>query len=74
MIDLTFMPEVRLRDGRIIRDLEDAIGFVREHELRPGVDCRDEVLHALERAKTATEAKAAAEQFLSWLAALELAE
>ena len=40
-----FTPELRLKDGRVIRDIEDALGFAREQEPRPGVDQRDEVLH-----------------------------
>src|SRR3954452_15235361 len=43
-------PELYMRDGRIIRTLADAIALLREHEARPGVDVRDEVLHSLERA------------------------
>jgi hypothetical protein len=42
-----FTPEFRLKDGRIIRHLDDAIGFAREQEVRPGVDQRDEILHAM---------------------------
>ena len=48
-IEFYFTPELHLKDGRIIRDLEDAASFAREHELRPGIDQRDEVLHKLER-------------------------
>jgi hypothetical protein len=51
-IEFYFTPELHLRDGRTIRHLEDAIDFAREQELRPGVDQRDEILQALERAKT----------------------
>ena len=71
-IEFYFTPELHLRDGRIIRHLEDAIDFAREQELRPGVDQRDEVLHVLERAKTREEAHAAAYQFLRWLEELEV--
>jgi len=49
-----------MRDGRIVRSLADAIALVREHESRPGVDVRDEVLHLLERARTDQERQAAA--------------
>ena len=69
-----FAPELHLRDGRVIRHLADAVGFAREQELRPGVDQRDEILHAMERAKTPQEAHAAAHQFLRWLEELELVE
>jgi hypothetical protein len=69
-----FTPEVRLVDGRIIRNLEDAAAFVREHESRPGVDQRDEVLHALERAQNKEQAHAAAHLFLRWLEELQVVE
>jgi hypothetical protein len=73
-IQFNFTPELRLRDGRIIRDLGDAIGFAREQEARPGVDQRDEVLHALERAGSSEQAYGAAQQFLRWLEELEVVE
>jgi hypothetical protein len=72
MEQFIFRPELRLIDGRIIRDIEDATAFVREHEPRPGVDQRDEVLHALERARSSEEAHAAAHLFLRWLEELEI--
>jgi hypothetical protein len=65
MVEFYFTPE--LVNGRIIRNLEDAASYAREHELRPGVDQRDEVLHALERAQTKEQARAAAHLFLRWL-------
>ena len=34
-IEFYFTPELHLKDGRIIRDLEDAASFAREQELRP---------------------------------------
>jgi hypothetical protein len=71
-IAFNFTPELHLRDGRIVRDLGDAIAFAREQEPRPGVDERDEVLHRLERAETREEAHAAAHLFLRWLEGLEL--
>jgi hypothetical protein len=71
---LTFTPELQLRDGRIIRDLEDALSFAREHEARPGIDQRDEVLHRIERAKDAEQAHAAAHLFLRWLEELDVVE
>lgn len=67
-----FTPELHLRDGRIIRDLEDAAGFVREQEVRPGVDQRDEILHAIERAQTTEQAHAAAHRFIRWLEELDI--
>jgi hypothetical protein len=65
-------PAISMRDRRIIRSLADAIAFVRDHEARPGVDDRDEVLHGLERARTVAERRAAAEAFLVWARELDL--
>jgi hypothetical protein len=73
-VEFYFTPELHLRDGRIIRHLDDAIGFAREQELRPGVDQRDEILHAMERAKTREQAHAAAHQFLRWLEELQVVQ
>ncbi len=33
-VEFYFTPELHLRDGRVIRDLEDAISFAREQEAR----------------------------------------
>jgi hypothetical protein len=57
-IAFNFTPELHLLDGRIVRNLEDAIAFAREQEPRPGVDERDEALHRLERAETREQAHA----------------
>jgi hypothetical protein len=73
-IEFNFTPELHLVDGRIIRNIEDAIVFAREQEARPGVDRRDEVLHALERARGREEAHAAAHLFLRWLEELEMVD
>ena len=73
-IAFNFTPELRLTDGRIIRHLEDALLFAREHEPRRCVDRRDEVLHAIERAQDNEQAHAAAHLFLQWLEELELVE
>jgi hypothetical protein len=73
-VEFNFTPELRLADGRIIRNIEDALAFAREHESRPGVDMRDEILHALERAQTCEQAHAAAHLFLRWLEELELVQ
>ena len=70
-VEFSFTPELALRDGRVIRDLDDAIGLMREHEARPGVDQRDEILHAIERARNKEEAHAAAHRFLRWLEELD---
>jgi hypothetical protein len=74
VLDFNFTPELRLRDGRIVRNLVDAAELAREHEPRPGVDRRDEVLHLLERAQTQEQALAAAQIFLQWLEELDLVE
>ncbi len=60
-------PPVRLQDGRTIRNAADAIVLLREHETRPGVDDRDEVLHALERAGSDEERGRALARFRVWL-------
>lgn len=69
-----FTPELHLKDGRIIRDLDDAASFAREQKVRPGVDQRDEVLHRIERAKSKEEAHAAAHSFVRWLEELDVVE
>ena len=71
-VEFNFTPELHLRDGRVIRHLDDAIDFVREHEVRPGIDQRDEILHALERAEDREQAHAAAHRFLRWLEQLKV--
>jgi hypothetical protein len=73
-VEFYFTPELHLRDGRVIRDLEDAISFAREQEARPGVDQRDEVLHRIERAEIDEEAHAAAHSFVRWLEELDILE
>jgi hypothetical protein len=73
-IEFNFTPELHLVDGRVIRNIEDAIAFAREQETRPGVDRRDEVLHSLERARSVEEAHAAAHLFLRWLEELEIVD
>jgi hypothetical protein len=69
---ILIQPELYLRDGRIIRSFADAIALLRDHEVRPGVDDRDEVLHRLERAKGAAEQQQAADAFLQWAEELDL--
>src|SRR3982074_592008 len=69
-----FTPEVQLKDGRIIRDLDDAASFAREQEARPGVDQRDEILHKTERAASKEDAHAAAHSFVRWLEELDVLE
>jgi hypothetical protein len=36
LIEFYFTPELHLKDGRIIRDLEDAASFAREQEVSSG--------------------------------------
>jgi len=68
----TIEPKIRLADGRTIGSMADAIALVREHESRPGIDDRDEVLHRLERARTDEERQAAARGFFGWARELGL--
>jgi hypothetical protein len=70
-IEFYFTPELHLKDGRIIRDLDDAASFAREQEVRPGVDQRDEVLHKIERAED-RETHAAAHAFVRWMEELDV--
>jgi hypothetical protein len=70
--DLVIRPELYMRDGRIIRTFAGAIAFVLDHETRPGVDVRDEVLHRLERARTDEDRLSAADAFINWAEELEL--
>ena len=72
LIEFYFTPELHLKDGRIIRDLEDAASFAREQEVRPGVDQRDEVLHKMERAENQEAAHAAAHLFVRWMEELDI--
>ena len=71
-IEFYFTPELHLKDGRIIRDLDDAASFAREQEVRPGVDQRDEVLHKIERAEDRETADAAAHAFVRWMEELDV--
>ena len=61
-------PPVELAGGRNIRIAAEAVDLLREHEARPGVDDRDEVLHALERAESDDEKRTAVERFRAWVA------
>jgi hypothetical protein len=70
--EITLNPALHLRDGRVIRSLADALMLVREHEARPGLDDRDEVLHRLERARNRTEQQKAVEAFFIWARELDL--
>jgi hypothetical protein len=70
--ELLIEPELHMRDGRIVRSLADMMALLREHEMRPGIDVRDEVLHQLERAQTDSQRQRAAEAFLAWAKELDL--
>ena len=59
-------PALRLNSGRIIRTAADALALLREHETRPGVDDRDEVLHEIERARDRAELTTALRRFQAW--------
>lgn len=69
---LRFEPKIPLVDGRVIGTFADAIALLREHESRPGVDDRDEVLHGLERAQSDEQRQAAARGFYAWVKELGL--
>jgi len=69
---LLIEPKIRLVDGRVIGSVADAITLMREHESRPGVDDRDEVLHRLERAQTDAERQQAVQLFCRWVRELAL--
>jgi hypothetical protein len=45
---------------------------MREHEARPGVDVRDEVLHRLERAGSEEQQREAVAAFVAWAEELDL--
>jgi hypothetical protein len=74
LVEFYFTPELHLKDGRIIRDLNDAASFACEQEVRPGGDQRDEVLHNIERAENQERAHAAAHSFVRWLEELDVLE
>jgi hypothetical protein len=63
---LRLEPALRFDGGRIIRTAADALALLREHETRPGVDDRDEVLHEIERARDRTAMAAALRRFQAW--------
>lgn len=70
MLDLANVPlepAIQLNGERTLRTAADAAALLREHELRPGVDDRDEVLHQIERAKNGAEMQAALMRFRQWL-------
>jgi hypothetical protein len=65
-------PALEMRDGRTIRSLGDAMRLLRDHESRPGIDDRDEVLHRLERAENDEQRQHAAAAFFTWAKELDL--
>jgi hypothetical protein len=66
LTEVQLSPIIVIDHTRTLRTAADALALLREHETRPGVDDRDEVLH-LERAKSEQELNAAVERFRSWL-------
>jgi hypothetical protein len=72
MVDFAFNPELRLMDGSIIRNRDDALAFLRAQEARPGVDDRDELLHAFERIRDPDALELVALRFRDWLRELEI--
>lgn len=64
--EVPLRPAMQFSNGRTVRTLKDAIFLLREHEMRPGVDDRDEVLHLLERARSEEERAAAIARFRQW--------
>jgi hypothetical protein len=68
--DLIFDPELRLVDGTVIRDRQDAIAFTRGLRGRRAEGA--EVLRLLERATKPEEVETAAQRFRSWINRLEL--
>jgi hypothetical protein len=59
-------PALRLDHSRAIRTAADAIAVLRDHEVRPGVDDRDEVLHQIERAQNEQQMHEALDRFRRW--------
>jgi hypothetical protein len=70
--DLIFDPELRLIDGTVIRDRQDAIAFARGRRGRRAEGA--EALRLLERAMRPEEVETAAQRFRSWIKRLELVQ
>jgi hypothetical protein len=65
MSRFTFVPELRLRDGRVVRNSDDALELTRaSYQHTPG---RDEILHWLNHAGTPGQAATAKLIFIAWL-------
>ena len=71
-LDLIFNPQLRLLDGTVIRDRQDAIRFVRRQQGRSGFTQGAEIVDCLERAARPEDLEAAAHRFRSWLVGLGL--
>jgi hypothetical protein len=69
-LDLIFNPEIRLADGTIIRNRDDAIAFARRRTRRESSESR-QIVQSLESAMRPEQVEAAARQFRSWLTRLE---
>jgi hypothetical protein len=72
--DLIFNPELRLRDGTVIRDRQDALAFARRFQPQPALGVDKHILHVLENAITPEEVEAAAQRFRGWLKRLDLVD
>jgi hypothetical protein len=70
-IDLVFSPEIRLSDGTIIRNREDAIAFARQHQMGQGRSESQQILRILESATRPEEIEAVARRFRSWVIRLK---
>jgi len=65
MSRFTFAPELRLRDGRVVRNSDDALELTRaSYQHTPG---REEILHWLSHAATPGQAATAKLMFVAWL-------
>jgi hypothetical protein len=72
VLDLVFNPEIRLADGTIIRNRDDAIAFARRQQVHLARDQSGPILRILENATRPEEIEAAARQFRSWVTRLKL--
>jgi hypothetical protein len=65
MTPFEFTPELRLRDGRVVRNSDDALEITRAaYDQTAG---REEILHWLEGAVTQGQAATAKLMFVAWL-------
>jgi hypothetical protein len=74
IIKLNFASELRLTDGRVIRNTDDAAAFAHEHKRARGVDMAWRKSCTCWSGRDGREGRAAAHLVLRWLEALDLAE